>query len=73
MIPKSRRCSRPTWRVRRRLKPHARTFSVLVNMPKGEPANFMTVAEFRGKFSGLSEPYLGRRRAPVGLPMRLWG
>ena len=35
------------------------TFSVLVNMPKGEPANFMTVAEFRGKFSGLSEPYLG--------------
>tara|TARA_R110000787_G_scaffold285461_1_gene401080 strand:- start:1152 stop:2546 length:1395 start_codon:yes stop_codon:yes gene_type:complete len=35
------------------------TFSVLVDMPKGEPANFMTVAEFRGKFSGLSEPYLG--------------
>ena len=35
------------------------TFSVLVDMPKGEPANFMTVEEFRGKFSGLAAPYLG--------------
>ncbi|MBO6520354.1 MAG: MmgE/PrpD family protein [Rhodospirillales bacterium] len=35
------------------------TFSVLVDMPKGEPANFMTVDEFRGKFSGLASPYLG--------------
>ena len=35
------------------------TFSVLVDMPKGEPANFMTAAEFRGKFDGLAEPYLG--------------
>lgn len=35
------------------------TFSVLVDMPKGEPANFMTVEEFRGKFSGLASPYLG--------------
>ncbi len=34
------------------------TFSVLVDMPKGEPANFMTVEEFRGKFSGLAAPYL---------------
>ncbi len=35
------------------------TFSVLVSVPKGEPANFMSVDEFRGKFSGLAEPYLG--------------
>lgn len=35
------------------------TFSVLVDMPKGEPGNFMTVEEFRGKFNGLAEPYLG--------------
>lgn len=35
------------------------TFSALVDMPKGEPANFMTIEEFRGKFSGLAAPYLG--------------
>lgn len=35
------------------------TFSVLVTVPKGEPENFMSVEEFRGKFSGLAEPYLG--------------
>ena len=35
------------------------TFSVLIDMPKGEPANFMTVEEFRGKFTGLAAPYLG--------------
>jgi len=35
------------------------TFSVLVDMPKGEPGNFMTTEEFRGKFDGLAEPYLG--------------
>lgn len=35
------------------------TFSVLVDMPKGEPGNFMTADEFRGKFDGLAEPYLG--------------
>lgn len=35
------------------------TFSVLVDMPKGEPGNFMTAEEFRGKFDGLAEPYLG--------------
>lgn len=35
------------------------TFSVLVDMPKGEPGNFMTPEEFRGKFDGLAEPYLG--------------
>lgn len=35
------------------------TFSVLVDMPKGEPGNFMSAEEFRGKFTGLAEPYLG--------------
>jgi len=35
------------------------TFSVLVDMPKGEPGNFMSVEEFRGKFTGLADPYLG--------------
>ncbi|WNK01613.1 MmgE/PrpD family protein [Thalassospiraceae bacterium LMO-JJ14] len=35
------------------------TFSVLIDMPKGEPGNFMTVEEFRGKFNGLADPYLG--------------
>jgi 2-methylcitrate dehydratase PrpD len=35
------------------------TFSVLIDVPKGEPSNFMSVEEFRGKFAGLAEPYLG--------------
>jgi 2-methylcitrate dehydratase PrpD len=35
------------------------TFSVLIDMPKGEPGNFMSAEEFRGKFTGLAEPYLG--------------
>ena len=35
------------------------TFTRLVDDCKGEPANFMTPEEFRGKFDGLAEPYLG--------------
>lgn len=35
------------------------TFSQLVDMPKGEPGNFMSTEEFLGKFGGLAAPYLG--------------
>lgn len=35
------------------------TFSALIDMPKGEPDNFMTSEEFRSKFGGLTDPYLG--------------
>jgi hypothetical protein len=32
-------------------------------VPKGEPANFLSAAELRAKFDGLTGPYLsGRRR-----------
>ncbi len=33
-----------------------------VVVPKGEPANFLTEAELRGKFSGLAEAVLGPER-----------
>jgi hypothetical protein len=32
-------------------------------VPKGEPGNFLTDAEFRRKFDGLCVPYLGGDRA----------
>jgi 2-methylcitrate dehydratase PrpD len=34
-----------------------------VRVPKGEPSNFMTDAELRAKFSGLTAPILGENRA----------
>jgi 2-methylcitrate dehydratase PrpD len=40
-----------------------RTYSSLVVVPKGEPGNFLTDAELRGKFIGLSAPVLGLDRA----------
>jgi 2-methylcitrate dehydratase PrpD len=40
-----------------------RSFSQTVVVPKGEPANFLTEAELRGKFAGLAEPVLGADRA----------
>ncbi|NIQ94983.1 MAG: MmgE/PrpD family protein, partial [Desulfuromonadales bacterium] len=33
-------------------------FETFVTVPKGEPANFLTDEEFRGKFDGLCQPYL---------------
>lgn len=37
-------------------------FETFVVAPKGEPGNFLTDDEFRTKFEGLCEPYLGRER-----------
>jgi 2-methylcitrate dehydratase PrpD len=39
------------------------TFVRKVVVPKGEPANFLSEAELRGKFSGLAEAVLGPERA----------
>ena len=39
------------------------TFSRMVVVPKGEPSNFMTEAELRAKFDGLSGPVMGEHRA----------
>jgi 2-methylcitrate dehydratase PrpD len=33
-------------------------FETYVKVPKGEPANFLSVAELRAKFDGLVAPYL---------------
>ncbi len=38
------------------------TFSRLVVVPKGEPGNFLSDAELRRKFTGLSAPVLGEER-----------
>lgn len=38
------------------------TFETYVHVPKGEPANFLTAAELRAKFDGLTGPYLSARR-----------
>ncbi len=37
-------------------------FETFVVAPKGEPGNFLTDEEFRAKFDGLCEPYLGPER-----------
>ena len=39
-----------------------RQFVRKVVVPKGEPANFLTEAELRGKFAGLAEAVLGPER-----------
>ncbi len=41
------------------VKTKSGTFTRLVSVPRGEPANFMSTDEFMGKFTGLAEPYLG--------------
>jgi 2-methylcitrate dehydratase PrpD len=46
-----------------RIKTAAGTFEIFVTTPKGEPANFLTDAEFRTKFDGLCAPYLGNDKA----------
>jgi 2-methylcitrate dehydratase PrpD len=38
------------------------TFETHVRVPKGEPANFLSAAELRAKFDGLTAPYLSARR-----------
>jgi 2-methylcitrate dehydratase PrpD len=40
-----------------------RSFSRKVVVPKGEPSNFLTEAELRGKFTGLADAALGAERA----------
>ena len=39
------------------------TFTETVVIPKGEPENFLTEEELRGKFSSLAVPVLGTERA----------
>ena len=39
------------------------SFSQKVVVPKGEPSNFLTEAELRAKFAGLTEAVLGTERA----------
>jgi hypothetical protein len=40
-----------------------KTFTQKVVVPKGEPGNFLTETELRGKFAGLAEAVLGGERA----------
>ena len=37
-------------------------FETYVQVPKGEPANFLSVAELRAKFDALAAPYLSAAR-----------
>jgi hypothetical protein len=39
------------------------TFSKKIVVPKGEPSNFLTEAELRAKFAGLTDAVLGADRA----------
>jgi 2-methylcitrate dehydratase PrpD len=45
------------------VKARGQTFTQLVVVPKGEPANFLTEAELRAKFAGLADAVLGSERA----------
>jgi 2-methylcitrate dehydratase PrpD len=45
-----------------RIKTPRGAFETYVRVPKGEPANFLTAAELRAKFDGLTGPYLSARR-----------
>jgi 2-methylcitrate dehydratase PrpD len=45
------------------VRARGRDFTRTVAVPKGEPANFLTEAELRGKFSGLADAVLGAERA----------
>jgi 2-methylcitrate dehydratase PrpD len=38
------------------------TFETRVRVPRGEPANFLSMTELRAKFDGLAAPYLPARR-----------
>lgn len=45
-----------------RIKTARGAFETYVTVPKGEPANFLSPAELRAKFDGLTAPYLSARR-----------
>jgi len=45
-----------------RIKTARGAFETYVRVPKGEPGNFLTAAELRAKFDGLTGPYLSARR-----------
>ena len=45
------------------VRARGQTFTKAVTVPKGEPANFLTEAELRGKFAGLADAVLGAERA----------
>ena len=44
------------------LKTSMGDFHTFVEVPKGEPGNFMSEKEFRNKFDGLCQPYLNEKR-----------
>lgn len=45
------------------MKTGARTYARTVLVPKGEPENFLTEAELRAKFFGLTDTVLDAERA----------
>ncbi|HSA72143.1 MAG TPA: MmgE/PrpD family protein [Burkholderiales bacterium] len=45
-----------------RIKTARGVFETYMRVPKGEPANFLSAAELRAKFDGLTGPYLSARR-----------
>ncbi len=45
-----------------RVKTARSTFEKFVEIPKGEPENFLSMAELRAKFDSLAGPYLGAER-----------
>jgi 2-methylcitrate dehydratase PrpD len=42
---------------------HGQSFAQKVVVPKGEPGNFLTEAELRAKFTGLTDALLGAERS----------
>jgi 2-methylcitrate dehydratase PrpD len=46
-----------------RIKTASGSCETFVTVPKGEPSNFLSDDEFRAKFDGLCEPYLGPEKA----------
>ncbi len=47
------------------IRARGRDFVQKVVIPKGEPANFLTEAELRAKFAGLTDAVLGTERAAL--------
>ena len=45
-----------------RIRTRRGVFETHVRIPKGEPANFLSAAQLRAKFDGLTAPYLSERR-----------
>jgi 2-methylcitrate dehydratase PrpD len=45
------------------IKTKTAEYETLITIPKGEPENFMSEDEFRDKFDGLCEPYLGSEQS----------